>query len=186
MVDDWSTALHVVINILSSLLLSASNYTMQCLGSPTRKEIDMAHSKGSWLDIGLPSVWNIAGRINIRRILFWWILALSSMPIHLLYNSSVFKSLDANQYNVLVVNNDFLTGQPFSTNITVQGEWTFGYWPEAPAIYTKKLRRIQSFFSNNYLNGSAVQNMSIADCITAYGTSFVSVITEERYISQRQ
>ena len=72
-IDGWSTALHIVINVLSSMLLSASNYTMQCLCSPTRKEIDVAHSKGDWLDIGLPSVRNILGRISVRRMLFWWV-----------------------------------------------------------------------------------------------------------------
>ena len=72
-VDDWSTALHILINVLSSMLLSASNYTMQCLCSPTRNEIDKAHSKGDWLEIGLPSVRNILGRINVRRILMWWV-----------------------------------------------------------------------------------------------------------------
>lgn len=35
-VDRWNTALHLLINALSSLLLSASNYAMQCLSSPTR------------------------------------------------------------------------------------------------------------------------------------------------------
>ena len=79
--------LHVGINVLSSLLLSASNYTMQALCSPTRKEIDRAHAKGDWVDIGTPSVRNILGRISWRRIALWWILGLSSVPIHLLYVS---------------------------------------------------------------------------------------------------
>jgi hypothetical protein len=182
-VDEWSTALHIIINILSSLLLSASNYTMQCLCSPTRNEIDLAHSKGDWLDIGLPSVRNIFGRINGRRILFWWILALSSAPIHLLYNSSWFKTLDANIYDALVVNRDFLKGEPFLTNITHLEGSGGNYTTSARPIYPK-LRRIQSFFSNNYSNGSAVQKLSNADCMTAYGTFFVSVICEKRYVPQ--
>lgn len=51
--DTWATGLHVVINALSSILLSASNYTMQVLCSPTRGEIDRAHAKGDWVDIGM-------------------------------------------------------------------------------------------------------------------------------------
>lgn len=78
---------HVGINVLSSLLLSASNYTMQALCSPTRKEIDRAHAKGDWVDIGTPSVRNIFGRISWKRTSLWWILGLSSVPIHLLYVS---------------------------------------------------------------------------------------------------
>ena len=97
-VDTWTTWLHILINVFSSVLLSASNYTMQCLASPTRSEIDRAHSKGDWLDIGVASVRNIMGRVSWRRTLLWWILAASSIPIHLLYNSAVFKTLDANNY----------------------------------------------------------------------------------------
>lgn len=37
--------LHLAINVL---MLSASNYTMQCLSSPTRLDIDKAHAFG-WI-----------------------------------------------------------------------------------------------------------------------------------------
>jgi len=37
----------------------------------------------------------------------WWCLALSSVPIHLLYNSAIFKTLDANDFIVATVNSDF-------------------------------------------------------------------------------
>ena len=97
-VDTWATWVHILINALSSILLSASNYTMQCLSSPTRKEIDRAHSKGDWVDIGVVSVRNIFGRISRRRTGLWFLLSLSSIPIHLLYNSAIFKTLDANIY----------------------------------------------------------------------------------------
>lgn len=46
-----TTIAHTVINILSTLLLGASNYAMQVLGSPTREEVDKAHKEGSWVDI---------------------------------------------------------------------------------------------------------------------------------------
>lgn len=92
-VNSWTTWLHILINALSSILLSASNYTMQCLCSPTRAEIDKAHAKGDWLDVGVASVRNILGRIRPMRQMLWWALALSSIPIHLLYNSAIFKSL---------------------------------------------------------------------------------------------
>jgi hypothetical protein len=50
-----STILHALINILSTILLGASNYTMQCLHSPTRAEVDRAHVQKTWVDIGIPS-----------------------------------------------------------------------------------------------------------------------------------
>lgn len=81
--------MHLAINILSTLLLSASNYTMQALCSPTRSEVDAVHARGDWLDIGVPSVRNVLGRIAKRRILVWCILGLSSAPIHLIYVRSL-------------------------------------------------------------------------------------------------
>ncbi len=78
-VDTLATALHILINILSSMLLSASNYTMQVLSAPTRAEIDDAHVKGTWLDIGVASVRNICGCISRHRIAMWWV-RLSNVP----------------------------------------------------------------------------------------------------------
>src|SRR5881227_2609372 len=50
--------IHLIINLLGTVLLSASNYGMQCLSAPTRAEVDKAHSKGFWLSIGIMSVRN--------------------------------------------------------------------------------------------------------------------------------
>ena len=104
---------HLVINILSTLLLGASNYSMQCLSSPTRREIDRVHGKGVWLDIGVPSVRNLR-YLSIARVTLWWLLAISSLPLHLLYNSAVFSSSCSNQYSAFLVSSEFLTGAPFS------------------------------------------------------------------------
>jgi hypothetical protein len=49
----WSTGLHLLINILSSALLGASSYCMQRLVASLREEIDEAHEKGKWLDVGV-------------------------------------------------------------------------------------------------------------------------------------
>jgi hypothetical protein len=72
---------HLIINVLSTLMLSASNYTMQCLSAPTRAEVDRAHAKKKWLDIGVPSVRNL-GKISFTRICLWSLLAMSSVPLH--------------------------------------------------------------------------------------------------------
>lgn len=79
-----STAYHILINLLSTVLLTSSNYCMQVLCSPTRNEIDAAHRKGRWLNIGVLSPHNLRF-IRARRVLLWWILGLSSLPLHLLY-----------------------------------------------------------------------------------------------------
>ena len=79
----WSTAFHLLINALSTVLLAASNYTMQVLSSPTRSDIDQAHRKGQWFDIGILSFRNLR-RIPRRRLALSLILSLSSIPLHLL------------------------------------------------------------------------------------------------------
>ena len=76
--------LHLLINALSTLLLSGSNYTQQCLTAPTRSEIDAAHAKRRWMDIGVPGVRNLF-RIKGERALLWIVIGLTSIPLHLLY-----------------------------------------------------------------------------------------------------
>ena len=144
------------------------------------------------------SVRNILGKISRKRIILWWvsismktyllsvgmltvrsskILALSSVPIHLLYNSSVFKTLDANLYDALVVNQDFLKGDPFATKISITNGYGSGYtsYVEDLGPSYPRLRGIQDFFANNYENKSVVENLTNADCMTAYGNFFVLV-----------
>ena len=104
---------HLAINVLSTLLLGASNYSMQCLSSPTRNEIDKAHGKGVWLDIGVPSVRNLRW-LSTTRIILWWLLAVSSVPLHLLYNSAVFSTLGSHQCIYFLVSSEFCDGAPFS------------------------------------------------------------------------
>ena len=76
--------LHLGINALSTLLLSGSNYTQQCLSAPTRSEIDAAHARRRWMDIGVPSVRNLF-RIKLERTLLWIAIGFTSIPLHLLY-----------------------------------------------------------------------------------------------------
>ena len=76
--------LHLGINILSTLLLSGSNYAQQCLASPTRSEIDAAHAGRRWMDIGVPSIRNLF-RIKPERMILWIAIGITSIPLHLLY-----------------------------------------------------------------------------------------------------
>ena len=76
--------LHLGVNVLSTILLAGSNYTMQVASSPTRQELNVAHKKDVWLDIGVPSLRNLR-YINVKKVVVWALLGLSSMPLHLLY-----------------------------------------------------------------------------------------------------
>ena len=75
---------HLGINAFSTLLLSGSNYTQQCLAAPTRSEIDAAHARRRWMDIGVPSVRNLF-KIKPERRLLWIAIGLTSIPLHLLH-----------------------------------------------------------------------------------------------------
>ena len=53
-------AYHILINALATTLLSASNYCMQVLSSPTRRELDRTHLARSSLQVGILSPANLA------------------------------------------------------------------------------------------------------------------------------
>ncbi len=74
---------HLLINILSTLLLAACNYAMQCLSAPTRQDIDQMHAQRRWLDIGVFSMHNLL-KIGQNRRILWFLLAVTSLPLHLL------------------------------------------------------------------------------------------------------
>ena len=78
--DLW---MHLLINVLSTGMLMASNYCMQLQAAPTRKNVDKAHAAEDWLDIGVPSLRNLRYIGNWRRF-SWLLLALSSLPVHLM------------------------------------------------------------------------------------------------------
>ncbi|EON67299.1 hypothetical protein W97_06552 [Coniosporium apollinis CBS 100218] len=94
-----STAYHILINVLSTILLTASNYCMQILCAPTRDEVARAHRDGQGLDIGIISLRNLR-YISKRKSTLFLSLALSSIPLHLFYNSAVFGVTIGRHYRV--------------------------------------------------------------------------------------
>ena len=68
---DW--AAHALIAVMVVVLVAGANYVFQVLSSPTRSEVTAAHEARKWLDIGIPSVRNLAyisrGRVVLSIIL---------------------------------------------------------------------------------------------------------------------
>ena len=156
--DLW---LHLLINALSTLLLGASNYSMQCLSAPTRQDIDNAHRQNIWMDIGVPSVKNIF-RISRPRKVLWCLLFMSSVPIHLIYNSVIFSSTSYSEWTFFAVTSDFLTGAPFNkTALTYYEGWESSFDPRLD-----RLERLQ--------NSTSLVRLENDACLDAYGTAFVS------------
>jgi hypothetical protein len=171
-VHKWNLALHVFINALSSLLLGASNYAMQCLTSPTRRECDKAHARREWLDIGVAGIRNLT-KISHRRRVLWILLAVSSIPIHLLFNSAVFKTLEANEYDYFVVSEDFLEGAPITGHYDGNGTIMIG--PERRPGELIPLQGVLDSAQQRYLEStSSYDHFSPQECISIYGGTFVS------------
>lgn len=106
-----ATVSHLLINVLSTVLLGVSNYTMQCLCAPSRADVERAHQKHEWLDIGTFSIRNL-GVMNWKRRILWGLLLFSSAPIHMVYNSVMFRSISVLDYGVFLVPNDLSPSEP--------------------------------------------------------------------------
>jgi hypothetical protein len=178
-----TTALHLLINLLSSLLLGASNYSMQRLVSPTRKEVDACHQRKKWLDIGIPSVRNLFS-INKGRTLLWFLLACSSAPLHFLYdslglfifeylhscsyNSVVFETIAANNVDLLVVAPEFFTDK---------SSWKLlrGTDPPLDATTDNFISQLQNLvLDDKYLDRSLFENLTESECEKRYSASFIT------------
>ncbi|KAK8009424.1 hypothetical protein PG991_011975 [Apiospora marii] len=108
-----NVALHLLINLVSSAVLASSNYFMQILNAPSRHEIDRAHHTLSSLDIGIPSLKNLRFLSNFKRC-FWALLLITSLPIHLMFNSSVYEtSFEGSEWQLTIAAEQFLHGSRF-------------------------------------------------------------------------
>jgi hypothetical protein len=105
-----NVALHLGINIFSTALLASSNFFMQILNAPSREEVIQAHARGSWLDIGVLSSRN-AFQVSRFKTASWVIFFLSSLPIHLLFNSAIFQTDNRDAfYHLTIANEAFIHG----------------------------------------------------------------------------
>ncbi|KAK3946005.1 hypothetical protein QBC46DRAFT_370559 [Diplogelasinospora grovesii] len=110
-----SWGLHALINVLVVVLIAGANYTFQILSSPTRSEVDAAHGRKRWLDIGIPSVRNF-GHIQWTRSVLAVILLLAALATQIMYNAVITTSQPAADYKLVVVTQSFLKGAQFSND----------------------------------------------------------------------
>ncbi|KAL9106846.1 MAG: hypothetical protein Q9227_008179 [Pyrenula ochraceoflavens] len=158
--------IHLAINILSTALLGASNYSMQVLSSPTRKEVDNAHATGSALDIGVQSFRNLF-KIGFKRRILWFILAFSSIPLHLMYNSVVFEAISANEYYVFFVTPEFLQGSAWNDTIIEKPTFIGMGWDIEKSDVESRLRNFQQ-------NVTQTQQIDLADTLAIYSNAFLT------------
>ena len=160
-----STVLAIPLNIIATVLVGTSNYVMQCLSAPSRKEVDEAHAGGSYLNIGISSVHNLIHNFSWKSAL-WLILLLTTIPIHLFLNSAFFGALQANNYGVMVAqagweteNQNFpgtsgaffpyYVGQSFffnnSRGLAIDGEFAQTMWGKATSNQLQQLSKDECF-----------------------------------------
>jgi len=164
--------IHLLVNILSTLLLCASNYCMQVLSAPNRVELDRAHAKRVWLHIGVPNLRNFR-HIGRSRLAVWLLLLCTSVPLHLFFNSVVFAKLQANNYAVLPITDDWFHGAPYDTsnfkNLTKD-------ITEEMVLEMDKYRPNLSDVVDLRKDGTMprYKNISTSDCFTQYDNHYVS------------
>jgi hypothetical protein len=191
-----NTWLHLLINVLSTLLLTGSNAFMSTYCCPSRKEVDKAHARRKWLHVGMLSLRNLS-KIAKRKS-----LVVLLVPFHLLfvtqeirsrntliwnrYNSLVFVSLSANNYYYTTVTTDFaegasynLTGPPRNTSGTLS--WMLPVVPGASygrssygGYDTAEVDQAYNYFDQIQKNASSWEKLSNRDCIQAYSNAFMT------------
>ncbi|KAK7983598.1 P-loop containing nucleoside triphosphate hydrolase protein [Apiospora arundinis] len=165
--DRW---LHLLINVLSTGLLSASNYCMQLQAAPTRKELDEVHKRGDWMDIGILSLRNLR-YIDNRRKVVYILLALSSVPIHLIYNSAVFQSLGSNSYTIAVVKDSFLQRAPFDLVVSEKNRAHDPGWDESRVNPPNDYNETITSMRESAIRG-LYQELDVPDCFARYNDYF--------------
>ena len=107
--------LHLLLNIFSTAIIASSNFFMQVLNAPTRSEVDAAHRHPRPVEIGVPSIHNTYYVAPVKNIL-WALFTLSSVPIHLFFNSAVFKTdYQGTEWYLTMASEGFATGAQYFT-----------------------------------------------------------------------
>lgn len=163
--------IHLLINIVSTGILASSNFFMQGLVAPTRAEVDAAHRSGHWLEIGVQSLKNFRF-LGWRKVLFWSLFSVSSVPLHLVFNGCVLESKGTNGFTVMIGSEEL-----------TQGGWK-GLPSITAAYYDKlnysdrsqgdgnpesleKLKPINDSFVVNSTSGNWVQ-LTLGECMDRY------------------
>lgn len=137
--------IHLAINLFATGILGSSNFFMQVLVAPTRREIDQAHASGRWVEIGCNSIRNF--RLLPRRKTFLWLLfTLSSVPLHLVFNSCVLESKASNALHQIIASEGFLADSPWSYPGMAELYTDLAndyWWPEDNESKTAMIAKIQ-------------------------------------------
>ncbi|KAJ5502600.1 hypothetical protein N7463_005474 [Penicillium fimorum] len=144
---NWTTGLHLIINILSTVLLGASNYCMQCLASPSRAQVDTAHTGEK-----------AAARVDLTGYITAYSFDVGLKAIDIVYNSAVFYSIGSTDYTVVVA-------PPGPMNGTGSAGWNRCF-EDGAGLDIETVR--------SEMSRSDLKRLSVKDCIDTFAQDYVS------------
>ncbi|KAI1360601.1 hypothetical protein F5Y08DRAFT_348662 [Xylaria arbuscula] len=182
-------SLHLLINIFSTLVegillmaelnhrLASTNFFMQILNAPTREEIDAAHLEGKWLEIGVSSARNLF-KISKFRSYCWLGLLISSIPIHLLSNSTVFTTEHQERtHHLTIATEEFLNGGVFfppgasllTSEVQTEVHWQTFYGTLGSAEnFTDRESTLYKYISSSADLAKTWDRINVPDCMQYY------------------
>ncbi|EXK82470.1 hypothetical protein FOQG_13183 [Fusarium oxysporum f. sp. raphani 54005] len=153
--------IHLAINVIGTGVLGSSNFFMQVLVAPTRKDVDCAHASKRWVEIGVPSIHNFRF-ISKRRILLWALFSLTGIPLHLVFNGSILESKATNGFVAIMASETFLDGARFTLpSVTTSSSYPSTLDNESPP--NKTIRSIKSS-----LGEESWERLGFQDCMRRY------------------
>ena len=165
-----SLGLHFLLNIISSAILASSNFFMQILLAPTREDVDKAHTRRRFAEIGVQSFRNL-GIVPLSNAIIWVLLAVKSVPLHLVFNSCILESRGSTKFLMVVGSDGFTKGAEFSAPGVGQGNWY-----DSTQQLNATLADIQNSLSN-----STWERLNLADCWERYNDTRAT-LTDHRHV----
>jgi hypothetical protein len=171
----YNTWLHLAINIISSGVLASSNFFMQIMVAPTREDVDKAHARSQFLEVGVQS-WRNLRHVPWRNVICWALLAITSIPLHLIFNSAVLESRASTDFLMAVTSESFLHGAP----------WALPGVAEAPHTADSDRERVVTDMQNSILSSHECdlvrwERISIKDCVDRYNNTRAP-LTSHRHV----
>jgi hypothetical protein len=177
-----NVGLHLMLNVVSTAIFASSHFFMQVLNSPSRREVDAAHAAKSRMSIGVPSIRNIF-RVSRFETCCWVVISVSSIPIHLLFNSMVFETDNrSSDYQLAIANPRFVQGAQYyapgaaltpsgfffqTQSINERAELSWGY-DVSTKDYTDPSSEVHRNISTVAANSHGWDKISATDCYYNY------------------
>ncbi|KAI1419584.1 hypothetical protein F5Y12DRAFT_793488 [Xylaria sp. FL1777] len=180
----------VLLTFICIILLASSNFFMQVLNAPSRDELDVAHRRGKWLEIGVSSMRNL---FVVSKFKTWcWLgLSITSLPIHVLFNSAIFSTeYRESDFTITIATEELLNGGPYylpgasllsgdsykpgftgdrtSENSSIPVLYNFGQLFNM-SEYTTKGSGVERNISDAALHGNELDRLEFSDCQREFG-----------------